>query len=270
MAIESANIVGYYTSPTVEGGQLVSAAFMKPGSTGFRVSDIKLTGYQEDTAFVDNAEYTASFCLLDYAGRTTTEKGKSFFYSDAPDWAGGFEGGIWYDADSAEVIAEGENDVLLQPAQAIWLVLPGGDGEHPVSFQTAGQVISEDISIDLVEGGNSVGNPMAAGVWVSGLALSGYEEDTAFVDNSEYTANFCILDYAGRTTTEKGKSFFYSDAPDWAGGFEGGIWYDADSSEVIAEGENDVMLEPGQGLWFMTPGGDGEHVVTLTFPASKL
>ena len=56
MAIESANVVGYYTSPTVEGGQLVSAAFMKPGSTGFWVSDIKLTGYQEDTAFVDNAD----------------------------------------------------------------------------------------------------------------------------------------------------------------------------------------------------------------------
>ena len=134
MAIESANVVGYYTSPTVEGGQLVSAAFMKPGSTGFWVSDIKLTGYQEDTAFVDNADYTANFCMLDFAGRTTTEKGKYFFYSDAPDWAGGFEGGIWWDADSAEVEPQGENDVKLAPGQGIWLETPGGDGEHVVTL----------------------------------------------------------------------------------------------------------------------------------------
>jgi hypothetical protein len=132
--LESANIVGYYTSETVEGGQLVAAAFMKPGSTGFWVSDIKLTGYQEDTAFVDNGDYTANFCILDYAGRTTTDKGKFFIYSDAPDWNGGFEGGIWWDADSVEVVAQGENDVQLAPGQGLWLETPGGDGEHKVQL----------------------------------------------------------------------------------------------------------------------------------------
>ncbi len=268
--MESANIVGYYTAGTVEGGQLVSAAFLKPGAAGFWVSDIKLSGYQEDTAFVDNTDYTANFCLLDYAGRTTTAKGSYFFYSDAPDWAGGFEGGVWYDADLTAITAQGENDLLLNPAQAIWLELPGGDGEHPVTFTSAGEVIQSDVSIDLVEGGNTVGNPMAASVWVSGLSLAGYEEDTAFVDNTDYTANFCILDYAGRTTTAKGSYFFYSDAPDWAGGFEGGVWYDADLTAITAQGENDVQLNPGQGLWFETPGGDGEHTVTLTFPAPVL
>ena len=245
---------------------------MKPGSTGFWVSDIKLTGYQEDTAFVDNADYTANFCLLDFAGRTTKEKGKFFQYIDPVDWDnGGWMGGGWYDADTESVVALGENDLMLKPAQAIWLELPVGDGEHPVSFQTSGQVIEEDIDIELVEGGNTVGNPMATPVWVSGLALTGYEEDTAFVDNADYTANFCLLDFAGRTTKEKGKFFQYINAVDWDnGGWIGGLWFDADTVEIVPEGSCDAQIAPGQGLWFEIPVGDGEHKVQLTFPAPQL
>lgn len=269
-AIESSNIVGYVNNDLVEGGQLVSASFLKPGSNGFNVSDIKITGYQEDTAFVDNNDYACNFFILDYAGRTITEEGKFFMYIDPCDWNGGFEGGQWYDYLSNEVVPGGANDVALSPAQAIWLSLPGGDGDHTVTFGTAGEVIQDDVDYTLTEGGNCVGNPMAVGVRVSSLAVTGYEEDTAFVDNNDYACNFFILDYAGRTITEEGKFFMYIDPCDWNGGFEGGKWYDYLSNEVEPEGDNDALLAPGQGLWFTIPGGDGDHTNVLKFPAITL
>ena len=59
--------------------------------------------------------------------------------------AGGFVGGLWFDYEAKEIIPGGENDYTLNPAQAIWLHLPGGDGEHPVSFGTAGEVIQAEV-----------------------------------------------------------------------------------------------------------------------------
>ena len=258
--------VGYINTGVVDGGNFVSASFLKPGSKGFNVSDITISGYQEDTAFVDAANYTAEFCLLDYAGRTTSGKNQRFVYDDAPDWAGGFEGGKWYDFEVNEIIPGGENDFALNPAQAIWLQLPVGDGEHPVTFGTAGEVIQAEVQFPCVDGGNSAGNPMATSVWVSDLVLTGYQEDTAFVDAANYTAEFCLLDYAGRTTAGKNQRFVYDDAPDWAGGFEGGKWYDYQVGEITPHEGNDFELAPGQGIWLQLPVGDGEHPVTLIFP----
>lgn len=259
--------MGYINSDTVEGGNVLAAAFLKPGSSkSFMVSDIKLSGYQEDTAFVDASPYNANFCLLDYAGRTTRAKDKYFTYVDEPDWAGGFIGGQWFDAEGNALVPGSDKDFALEPAQAVWLELPVGDGEHPVTFGTAGEVIQAEVKFPCVEGGNTPGNPMATGVWVSDLMLTGYQEDTAFVDASPYNANFCLLDYAGRTTREKGKYFTYADEPDWAGGFLGGLWYDANSTAIIPHGENDMQLNPGQGIWLELPVGDGEHPVTFIFP----
>ena len=258
--------MGYINTDTVEGGNFVSASFLKPGSKGFSVSDITITGYQEDTVFVDSQAYNAEFCILDYAGRTTAGKNQRFVYGDDPDWAGGFVGGLWFDYAGNEIIPGGENDYSLSPAQAIWLQLPVGDGEHPVSFGTAGEVIQAEVEFPCVDGGNSAGNPMAMGVWVSDLVLTGYQEDTVFVDSQAYNAEFCLLDYAGRTTSGKNQRFVYGDDPDWAGGFVGGLWFDSTGAEIIPHGENDFQLKPGQGIWLQLPVGDGEHPVTLIFP----
>lgn len=271
-AIESANIVGYVNNDLVEGGQLVSASFLKPGSNGFNVSDIKISGYQEDLAFYEAADYACDFYILDYAGRTIKGEGKYFMYIDTWDWDEyAFLGGTWFDYQMNEVVPGGANDATLSPAQAIWLALPGGDGEHTVTFGTAGEVIQDDVDYTLTEGGNCVGNPMAIGVPVSSLSVSGYEEDLAFYEAADYACDFYILDYAGRTIKEEGKYFMYIDTWDWDEyAFLGGTWFDYQMNEVVPGGANDAILAPGQGLWFAIPGGDGEHTNVLKFPAITL
>ena len=263
--VSSANIVGYINTDTVCGGQLISAGFLKPGTSGFNVSGITVSGYQEDTAFVDNNDFACDFYILDDAGRTIKETDKYFYYVDPCDWAGGFVGGKWYDRNDQEVVAGGDNDLSLSPAQAVWLSMPAGDGEHTITFGTAGEVIQAEIQFPLVSGGNCVGNPMAVPVNLSSLTVTGYQEDTAFVDNNDYACDFYILDDAGRTNKEVGKYFYYVDPCDWAGGFVGGKWYDRNDQEIVP-GENDFAIPATQGLWFGTPAGDGEHVQKIIFP----
>ena len=133
--------VGYMNNEMVDGGQLVSASFLNPGKETFRVSDIKITGYEQDPSYFYAQDYFCDFYILDYAGRTIMDKDTYFSYLDSFDWDNGvFLGGKWSN-NGTEIVPGDENDFEMSAGQAIWLFNPGG-GEKPftVTFpQTVGE-----------------------------------------------------------------------------------------------------------------------------------
>lgn len=249
-----------------DNGQLISASFLNPGKETFKVSEIKITGYEEDPGYYMAQDYSADFYILDPSGRAVKGKNTYFEYRDPFDWVGysGFLGGKWYN-NGEEITALADNDFELEAGQAVWFTNPGG-GEAPFQFVTAGEVIQAEIPFPLADSGNGVGNPMATGVWVSDLFVTGYQEDPGYFMAQDYSADFYILDDAGRAIKEDNLYFEYRDPFDWIGysGFLGGKWYN-NGVEVVQHGAGDVQLQPGQGIWFSNPGG-GEKPFVLTFP----
>ena len=256
--------MGYINKDLVDGGQLLSASFLNPGKETFKVSDIKITGYEEDPSYYYAQDYYANFYILDYAGRTVMGKDAYFEYLDSFDWDNGFFlGGKWSN-NGSEIVPGGENDFEMSAGQAIWFSNPGG-GENTFTFGTAGEVIQHEVTIPLVDGGNSIGNPMAAPVWVSSLTVTGYEDDPSYYYAQDYYANFYILDYAGRTIMGKDIYFEYLDSFDWDNGvFLGGVWTN-NGADITPKGENDFQIPAGVGLWFSNPGG-GENQFSVIFP----
>lgn len=253
-------------SETITGGQLVNAAFLKPGAKKFAVSGITINGYQEDTGFYENTDFSCSFNLLDNAGRTLTGKDNVFSYDDIFDWdSNSFLGGSWSN-NGTQIVPGDENDFELEAGQAVWIQIPANDGEHVFTFGTAGEVIQAEVPFPLVTGGNGVGNPMAVGVWVSDLVISGYQEDAGFYENTDFSCSFNLLDNAGRTLTGKDNVFTYDDTFDWdSDSFLGGVWSN-NGSAITPHDEGDIQLNPGQGVWLQCPANDGEHTFVLTFP----
>lgn len=239
---------------------MVSASFMRPGASKYRVSDINISGYEE--AFYES-DFSVSFNILDNGGRTLKGKDLYFFYEDGFDWDGytGFLGGKWYN-NGTEIIPGSDNDFELENGQAVWLQMPAGS-EGVVKFGTAGEVIQAEVPFPLIDGGNGIGNPMATDVWVSDLIVSGYEE--AFYE-SDFSVSFNILDNGGRTLKGKDIYFFYEDGFDWDGysGFLGGKWYN-NGAGIVPHGENDFKLASGAGVWLQAPAGSTGNVV-FTFP----
>lgn len=252
--------VGYINTTGRDGGQMVSASFMRPGASKYRVSDIQISGYEE--AFYEN-DFSVGFNILDNGGRTLMGKDLYFSYNDGFDFDNysGFLGGKWYN-NSVEIVPGGENDFELENGQAVWLQMPAGS-EGVVKFGTAGEVIQAEVPIPLIDGGNGIGNPMAVGVWVSDLIVSGYEE--AFYEN-DFSIGFNILDNGGRTLMGKDIYFSYNDGFDFDNysGFLGGKWYN-NGVEIVPHGEGDFQLMPGVGVWLQAPAGSTGNVV-FTFP----
>lgn len=244
----------------------MNAAFLNPGKKTFNVSDITITGYQEDAGFYESSDFNCAFNILDSAGRTVMGKDLYFSYVDVWDWDSyAFLGGKWSNF-GAEIVPGGDNDYPLEAGQSVWLQLPGNDGSHVFQFGSAGEVIQAEVPFPLVTGGNGVGNPMAVPVWVSDLAISGYEEDAGFYESSDFNCAFNILDSAGRTVMGKNIYFSYVDIWDWDSyAFLGGTWSNY-GAEITPHGENDFQLPPGCGIWLQAPGNDGSHTFVLTFP----
>ena len=258
--------MGYINKDTITGGQMISASFLNPGKKTFRVSDITITGYQEDAGFYENGNFDCAFNLLDNGGRTIAGKNLSFSYTDVWDWeVYAFLGGKWSNY-GTEIVPGSDDDYELDAGQAVWIQIPANDGEHVFTFGSAGEVIQAEVPYPMITGGNGIANPMAVDVWVSDLIVSGYEEDAGFYENGNFDCAFNLLDNGGRTISGKDLSFSYTDVWDWeAYAFLGGKWSNY-GVEIVPHGEGDFKLSPGQGVWLQCPANDGEHTFVLTFP----
>ena len=132
MAVES-GIVGYNNKTLRDSGNAITAQFLNIGSTEkFKLSDIKITGYEEDEVFKWSTYEGTFFCALTKGGGTDYSEGKYFTWSAEWDYDNDvFLPGKWVDFNSQPITPHGAGDVLLEPGQAVWLNISEGDGEHP-------------------------------------------------------------------------------------------------------------------------------------------
>ena len=252
---------------------MVTPNFCGVGSAAHKywVSDIKLTGYEEDSSYM-YGQFTAYFTMLTPGGSSDPSEGKTFNYAADWDWGESKLGeGYWTDYNSQPITPHGAGDLELEPGQAVLLSTLGGDGEHLQMFVTAGEVITAETNVPLNDGEfTSVGNPYPVGVWVSDLAITGYEEDSSFM-YGQFTAYFTILTPGGSSDPSEGKTFNYAADWDWGESKLGeGYWTDYNSQPITPHGAGDMQLPAGQGVLFSTLGGDGEHPQILIFPELKL
>ena len=216
--MESANVVGYDQTGLRFGSKGAGAAFVPvDGAATIDLQDIKVTGYQDSSA----AEVTVQ--TLDAAGRTL----QTYTWYDFEDEGTVFYG--WFN--SNDELAEG---VTFAPGEGLYAGAPNSS----FSLQSAGQVPTSDIAVQLRFGSKHCVNPTPVELDLQDIWISGYDATTGSA--AEVTAQ--TLDAAGRTL----QTYTWYDFEDEGTVFYG--WFDSNDELV----EN-VMLAPGTSFYFGAP-----------------
>lgn len=158
----------------------MGATFIPVSGTAVNLQDVKVVGYEGETADEVNA------AVLDEYGRTVT----TYFFADLPE----DEIYGWLD-DNEET-----PDVMIQPGDGLWIYSANTD----LQLQYAGQVMTSDLSVLLIAGSKMVVNPTPVQMNLQDVQVAGYEGETAD------QVNAAILDEYGRTVT----TYFFADLPD--------------------------------------------------------
>lgn len=195
--VESANVVGYAQTPTMNtGAKVLGGMFIPVAGESVNLQDIKVVGYEGENADTVNIQ------TLDSIGRTVNQ----YFWADLPD--DGICG--WLNGDE-----ELPDDVEFAPGSGLWVV----SSDPTLSLQFAGQVPTSGIAVALRVGATTVANATPVSVNLQDIVVSGYEGENAD------TVNIQILDSVGRTTAQ----YFWADLPD------DGIYGWLDGDEEIPE-----------------------------------
>ena len=268
----TSGVVGYNQKTLVQGKQYLTASFVGVGTNTFWVSDLTVLGYQNDPLYVENWGYGSSFFIVDTFGRCLIQQGKYFSYGDTltSDDPIEWEGGVWLDANGSEVVPHGANDLELVAGSAIYWEGQDFTSGHEQSIQTSGTVLANDCAFRLVQGKNAVGNPTAAPVWLTDVLVQGYQEDPLYVENWGYGSSFFVVDTYGRCLIQQGKYFSYGDTltSDDPIEWEGGIWLDANGAEVVPQSANDLLIQPGEAIYWEGQDFTSGYPQTLVWPTS--
>lgn len=224
--IESANIVGYAQADIDMAGLTAGSCFIPVSGKTIDLTELKVVGYEEATEGDVNVQ------TLDEFGRTVA----NYAYYDVPGELTG-----WLDNDDNEVEP---GQVTIQAGEGLWTYTT----EEGLAIQSAGQVATDDVAVNLDVAGLSVVNPTPVAVDLTDCYVSGYEEAT------EGDLNVQTLDEFGRTVA----NYAYYDVPGELTG-----WLDNDDNEIEV---GDVVIKPGQGLWSYTS-ADG---LSFVWPGVKL
>ena len=233
-ALESANIVGYASSALKAGGTMVTAQFLTVGDEMISLNDIKPLGDGVvDTVEIQtltSAGYTdKSYVWIDYAGENWDETG-------------------WID-NNAEMgdYYELVKDVKFPVGAGLWIF-----GAAELSIQSAGQVNTSDVVVNLRPGATATGNPFPIDLNLADILPLG--------DGVVDTVEIQTLTSAGYTD----KSYVWIDYAEENWDETGWIDNNAEMGDYY-ELVKDVTIPAGSGLWIF--GADG---LSIRFPAPEL
>ena len=232
---------------------MVGPCFVNVGDTTIRLSDIKVTGYENSSYYLEE-EYAAPSVVVQRRLSTGQPYAQYSWYdeSDGESWLGG----SWVKA-----LGE-EDDPVLVPGDALWVQTPSLEDCEAFTFQVAGQVVSGAIAFPLNDGGKiSACNPTPVTIKLSQVEVQGYENSTYYLEE-EYAAPSVVIQQLLSTGQPYAQYSWYdeSDGESWLGG-----------SWVKAMGEyepEELELKAGDGFWVQTPDLEDCEQFTLVFPSA--
>lgn len=225
--VTSDNIVGFISTPSVEGFNWVAPDFNTVGADTIALSNISISdGNQGGIGWG-----TEILQILDDGGAVIGQ----YFYNDpAMDPDGVQTGYYWGDETSAAVEAN------LSAGEAYLLYTAG-----QVEYIITGQVPNDDVTLTSIEGFNFVGNPFPAPIELSAITIS----DGGQGSIGWGTEILQVLDDGGAVVGQ----YFYNDpAMDPDGAQTDYYWGDETSAAVSA------TLDPGAGRLLYTAAADLE------------
>lgn len=217
LAVESANIVGYAKSDLANGNKLISAQFLPIGSSdGYDIQNIVAAG--------DDIESYVSLQTLTPGGKAkeTYSWDTWQFVEDEPAWI-----------DDVGIATR-----KFLPGEAIWI-----QGKEGYTIQTAGQVGTDDVVYNLVNGNVAIGNPFPVAVNIQDIVATG--------DDIESYVSLQTLTPGGKAkeTYSWDTWQFVEDQPAW----------------IDDVGVATREFAPGEGIWVQ-----GKAGYTLRIPAPEL
>ena len=272
-SIVSSTVVGYRSNNMNVGGFTMSGnAFVGLNEkTGIRLTDLVPKGYEQNQDIIDAEGTTSEFNiqLLSKLGKTN----KTYFWVRTYD----IESNAWLDdghwtLEGKTIVSGDENDALFTAGQGLWIAAPdwAGDEDAVYSFTDSGSVSTNDVKwVFNVGGFTPCSNPFPCGIRLSSLIPMGYEENQDILDAEGTTSEFNI-----QILTKLGKAekiYFWVRTYD----VENEKWLDDghwtfEGKAVVANSDNDPLLEAGQGLWIAAPDyadDDGaEYSMTARYP----
>lgn len=211
------NIVGYATTDLVNGNKLIGAQFIDIGSEdGYDIQKIVATGADVESAV---------------ALQTLTSAGKAnetfswdtwMFVEDKPAWI-----------DDVGVATR-----KFQPGEALWI-----QGQEGYTIQTSGQVGTDDVIVNLVNGNIAVNNPFPVTVNIQDIVATGADVESAVALQTLTSAGKANETFSWDTW------MFVEDKPAWI--------------DDVGVATRDFA--PGEGIWVQ-----GQSGYTLRIPAPEL
>ena len=229
--VQSANIVGYNTTALNAAYYAGGATFITIGAEGANLSEFKPSGLPN----ISNGQVIIQ--TLDNYG-VSTGTYKYYQGSKVPKYANNG----WYN--SSDVLITKENDVTFAPGDGLWI-----KGTATASLIVSGEVSLASVTKNLNAAYALLCNPFPMGISIRKITPAGI----AAISNGQIIIQ--TLDNYG-VSTGTYKYYQGSKVPKYATNG----WYN--SNDVLITDANDVVFNPGQGLWVK-----GTATATLTFSA---
>ena len=228
--------------------QFVTTSFKNVGSEVLDLTKIKVVGYTG--ASTDKA----SVQFIDATGNTAKDnagKNKMYYWRDADG-----SSGKWVKKDGRNIIDIAAGDVTLGVGDALWWQ-KYADG---LSLQFSGEVIQAETEVGLPLANQAVGNMMAVAVDLTAIKVAGYTGATTDKVSVQ------VIDATGNTekdTAGKNKMYYWRDSDG-----SSGKWIKKDGRNIIDLAKEEIVLNPGDGLWVQNY--DTSTGYKLVFPAPSL
>ena len=268
--VTSANIVGYSNKAANDKyragvNKIFTVPFNAIGTDGYYVTDIKVTGYEEDTKWQSNLTGPeVELQQLSTGGATEATYVWKDSWNDV-EWTGGY----WEHYETGKKLVKTvkdpeteEADVLMVPGGCYWAVVP--------ATKTSGTIISLVHNGEVIQlaqtyllndkyraGVNKmVGNLLQRPITITELSVAGYEEDSKWQLNlTGPEVELQQLSTGGATEATYVWIDSWNDTA-WAGGY----WKHYETGKKLVKTvvnpdteEEDVTINPADGLWAVCP-----------------
>ena len=238
---------------------MVGPCFVSVGGQKVKLSELKVAGYEDNEYYLtEEWAFGATFQIRKSNGMPQA----TYLWSDTTDDGETWNGGTWSDTDTGDTITS-ENDVELNPGDALWFDCPEFQGSDGFYLTSAGVVLKGDQAVPLKDGAKcAVCNLLPASTTLSKIEIQGYE-DNAYYLTEEWAFGLTLQSLKSNGMPRH--TYLWSDSTDDGETWNGGVWSDTDTGDEITS-ENDVTIAAGEGFWVDPPERQGSKAFYFVIP----